>query len=142
MNKHPFFPISNALGNAVEDLFNRSISDFIGFDYTTSNPLVNFSEHETNYILEMAAPGLQKEDFKISLENNMLSISVEKETTVEQKGKYTRKEFSYTKFKRSFTLPENVKADEISAKYENGILHLHLPKNEVNIVKNKTIAIE
>jgi HSP20 family protein len=79
----------------------------------------------------MAAPGLTKEDFKINVENDVLTVSNEKKTeTSEKNEKYTRKEFSYSSFLRSFTLPEIVDMEKINAGYENGILTLTLPKKE------------
>lgn len=84
------------------------------------------------YEVEMAAPGLGKKDFKISLEHGMLTISSEKKTETETKKgqQFTRKEFSYQSFNRSFTLPHTVDNDKISAKYDNGILKVLIPKNE------------
>lgn len=94
-------------------------------------PGVNVVESDENYRLEMAAPGLRKEDFKISVENDMLTISAEKKTeTSEKNEKYTRREFSYNSFLRSFTLPEMVNAEKISAVYENGLMKIVLPKKE------------
>jgi HSP20 family protein len=92
-------------------------------------PLVNISETPDNYSVSMAAPGLKKEDFNISLEGNMLTISSEKEDTTEPNGKdYNRREYSYSSFSRSFSLPEGVNLEKILAIYENGILKLDLPK--------------
>src|SRR5690606_30001297 len=86
-------------------------------------------EHEKNFEIELAAPGMKKEDFNITVENGVLTISSEKEEKKEETEKnYTRKEFSYSSFTRSFTLPENVSEDEIKAHYENGILKLVVAK--------------
>lgn len=94
-------------------------------------PNVNIIENDDNFRLELAAPGLKKEDFKISLDNEMLTISTEKKSeNTEKNEKYTRKEFSYSSFLRSFTLPEVVDAEKIKANYENGIMTLELPKKE------------
>ena len=94
-------------------------------------PAVNIVETDENYRLEMAAPGLKKEDFKISVENDLLTVSTEKKTeSTEKNEKFTRKEFSYSSFLRSFTLPEVVDMDKINANYENGIMTLLLPKKE------------
>lgn len=79
----------------------------------------------------MAVPGLKKSDFNINLENNILSISAElKEDNEEQNDNYTRREFGYSSFKRTFTLPETVNDSKINAKYNEGILHVYLPKKE------------
>ena len=94
-------------------------------------PAVNITENGSHYSVSLAAPGLKKEDFKIDIDGNMLTISSEKEEKKEEKDeKYTRKEYSYSSFSRSFTLPEDVKEDAIDAKYENGILNLRLPRKE------------
>lgn len=94
-------------------------------------PAVNIVETDDNYRLEVAAPGLKKEDFRISLENDILTISTEKKSESSEKNeKYTRKEYSYSSFLRSFTLPEIVNTESINASYENGIMTLVLPKKE------------
>jgi HSP20 family protein len=98
-------------------------------------PSVNIKETEKEFLLELAAPGLERKDFKIEVENNVLTISAEKEEKKEEKNKeFTRKEFSYNTFTRSFTLPDNVK-ESIDAKYENGLLMIHIPKKEIAPVK-------
>jgi len=98
-------------------------------DFTV--PSVNIRENTEAYGIEVAAPGLQKENFKIELENTLLTISAEKNSD-EQKTQndYVRKEFNYLQFKRSFTLPVSVNKDNISAKYDNGILYVYVPKKE------------
>jgi HSP20 family protein len=99
----------------------------------TTIPAVNIRETGENFVVEMAAPGMKKEDFKIELDNNMLTIASEKEDTYEEKDgeKFTRKEFSYQSFQRTFHLPkETVDADKIEARYENGVLHLTIPKKD------------
>lgn len=94
-------------------------------------PAVNITEDKDGYKVTVAAPGLKKTDFKIDVEGNMLTISSEKEDHKEEKDRhYTRREYSYSSFSRSFTLPENVKQDKIEATYEDGVLKLSLPKKE------------
>ena len=94
-------------------------------------PAVNIRENGDRYIVTMAAPGLKKEDFHIDVENNMLSIRSEKEESQETANeKYTRKEYSYTAFSRSFSLPEDVRQEAIDAHYENGELRITLPRKE------------
>ncbi len=110
-------------------------------------PSVNVMETEKSYELELAAPGLDKNNFKVELENDMLIISAQKEKTMEDKdkhGTYTRREFSYESFQRSFQLPERmVEKDKISAKYHNGILHVTVPKSsEAKVNPSKMIEIE
>ncbi len=130
------FPYRNLLNDLLSD-FNTSV----GQDYRSNVPAVNVHESENGYTLEVAAPGLQKDQFAINLDGRVLTISAEqKGETKEENGKWTRKEFSFTSFKRSFTLPENVKEDGIEAKYENGVLTVSVPRAEE--VKPKLIEIK
>jgi HSP20 family protein len=116
--------------------FNEMFNDFFdglltGDFRRTSTPAVNIVDNDDNFKLELAAPGLTKEDFKINVDNELLSISAEKKNeSSEKNSRYTRKEFSYVSFKRSFNLPEIVDAENISANYENGVMTLTLPKKE------------
>jgi HSP20 family protein len=92
-------------------------------------PDVNISETDGRYHLEMAAPGLKKEDFNISVDGELITISSEKETETKREDKdYSRREYNYSSFSRSFTLPELVDQEKISAQYQDGILKLELPK--------------
>lgn len=96
-----------------------------------SVPAVNITEQKDNYLVSLAAPGLKKDDFKIDVDGNMLTISSEKEEKKEEKEeKCTRKEYSYSSFTRSFTLPDEVNKEKIEARYEDGLLKLVLPKKE------------
>ena len=117
------------------------VDQFFGNDYdwsfrnfsktNTTLPAVNIKEEEDLFLVEVASPGLQKEDFNIEVKDNKLTISSEKkEENVEEKDKYSKKEFSYQSFVRSFTLPRTVNSDAITAKYENGILLIHIPKKD------------
>ncbi|GAB3326660.1 Hsp20/alpha crystallin family protein [Larkinella ripae] len=102
----------------------------------------NIKEDETAYHIELAAPGLKKEDFKISLNNNQLTISAKLEESNEEKAEnFTRKEFSYTSFERSFRLPKNVNNEQIQAAYSDGILKINLPKVEKPVVEPKQIEV-
>ncbi len=101
----------------------------------TSVPSVNVRETDDEFIVEVAAPGMKKDDFNVNLENDMLTVSSERKEEKEEKEReeaaYTRREFSYQSFQRTFTLPENVvDGDKIDAKYADGILRLVLPKLE------------
>lgn len=101
-------------------------------------PDANIVENEKDFRIELAAPGLEKKDFKIEVSNGILSVSAEKEKEEkEEKENYRRREFSYSSFSRSFALPDNSLPDKIDAKYENGILRLSLPKKEVTVSKPK-----
>jgi HSP20 family protein len=107
---------------------------------TISNtlPSVNINEDESSFRIEVAAPGLEKKDFKIETEGGYLIISSEKEQeSTDEKENYRRREFSYSSFSRSFQLPENSLPEKIEAKYENGILRLVLPKKEHTSVKHR-----
>ena len=92
-------------------------------------PAVNITETDDKFTVALAAPGLSKEDFKINIEEDVLTISAEKKEEVNEIAEhYSRKEFSYSNFKRSFNLPETVKIEDVNATYENGILSLNIPK--------------
>lgn len=111
-------------------------------NFNTNVPAVNIKETDTSFGIELAAPGKNKEDFNIEIDHNVLTISSEEKTEKEEKsneGKYTRKEFSYASFRRAFTLPETVNTDSINASYENGVLHVALPKREEALPKPKRL---
>ncbi|WP_299464243.1 Hsp20/alpha crystallin family protein [uncultured Microscilla sp.] len=118
--------------HAFNHFFNRDINKVVGTDTVKNSPLVNISELNGDYLIEVAAPGLNKEDLKIDIDKQLLTVKadVAKETNTEDATKYTRKEFGYSSFKRSFTLPESVDTQKVNAKYENGILSIHLPQKE------------
>jgi HSP20 family protein len=112
------------------ELFDWSNKNFS--DTNTTLPSVNIKEDENGFEVEMAAPGFEKKDFKIDLNNNLLTISSEKKIENETKEgqQFTRREYSYQSFSRSFTLPNLVDSEKITAKYENGILKVVIPKKE------------
>ena len=117
-----------------DDFLNRDwgLSNFS--DSGTNMPAVNIKENKDNFEVEMAAPGMKKDDFKVELDGNMLTISSEKTEEHEENKedeKYSRREFSYQSFQRNFNLPkEVVDADKIKAHYRDGVLHLTIPKKE------------
>lgn len=105
-------------------------------------PAVNLKETDTDYAIELAAPGKKKEDFNIEIDHNVLAISSESKNQSEEKdnvGKYTRREFNYSAFRRTFTLPESVNLEDINATYENGVLHVTLPKKQEALPKPKRL---
>ena len=106
-------------------------------------PAVNITEHKDEYKVSLAAPGLKKDDFKIEVNGNILTISSEKEESKEDfDKKFTRKEYSYSSFSRSFTLPEEINQEKIEAKYEDGVLKISLPRNEeAKKLSAKNIAV-
>ena len=114
-----------------ESLFDFSGGSLPGKLNPVNIPAANVIENKDHYEVSLAAPGMKKDDFNIDVEGNMLTISAEMEEKKEEKdGRYSRKEFSYTTFTRSFSLPEWVNKDKIDAFYENGLLRVHLPKTE------------
>jgi HSP20 family protein len=109
-------------------------------NFNATLPAVNIKESETTFKLEFFAPGLSKEDFNIEIDQKTLSISSEKKFEEEETNeKYSRKEFSFSSFKRSFNLPETVDFDKIEANYENGVLLVSLPKREEALPKPKRV---
>lgn len=132
VKRNEFYP---SWANFANDFFNIDWFDWSNRNFSVTNttlPSVNIKENNEAYEVEMAAPGMLKEDFKIELNHNLLTISSERKTEKENKqgDQYTRKEFSYQSFSRSFTLPATVEGDKITAKYENGILNITIPKKE------------
>lgn len=118
------------------ELFRRSQSNL---------PAVNISEDEKCFCVDIVAPGFKKEDFKINLEDDMLSISAEiktENTEEDEKKKYSRREYSHSSFTRTFKLPENTAENEISAEFKDGILKLNIPKREEETKPAKEIKIE
>ena len=121
------FPSMRSL---LEDFWNNDTLVEDRFWNTRVNlPAVNIIEKDDKFLIELAAPGLRKEDFKINIENGILQIDSESQREVEEeKDNYTRKEFNYNSFSRSFTIPENASEENIAASYENGVLKLKLQK--------------
>jgi len=136
-NKHAWHPgFTNFFDNIEKNpsgLTNNSKGDV---------PSVNIIENEKDYVIEFAAPGVKKEDFNINLDNQVLTVSREvKEEKEEKKENYTRREFVYGSFSRSFTLPKSVKFDNIAADYNEGILVITLPKKEEEAKLTREIKI-
>jgi len=128
-NYYPTFP------SLFDNIFSRGMMDWDNLNFSETNttiPAVNVKEDNDKFQIEVAAPGMKKEDFKLKLENNVLTICSErKEEKAEKAENYSRKEFSYQSFQRSFNLPEgHIQHENISAKYNDGILIVELPKRE------------
>ncbi len=105
-------------------------------------PAVNIKEENDKFVLELAAPGMKKDDFKINLDNYQLTISAEtRNEKKEREDSYTRREFVYNSFSRSFTLPKTIDIDKIKADYRNGVLNIVLPKKEEEAKLTKQIKI-
>lgn len=128
----------------VDEFLNRDLwPTFFDSSSHFSVPAVNILEDEKEYRVELVAPGIDKKDVDINLEDDVLTISSEKEMKNEEKeGKYMRREFNYTSFSRSFVVPEEVDAEKIAAEHKNGILTIHLPKKEEEVKKTKKRQIK
>lgn len=136
--RYPWFPteFSNFFGD--DDFFN----DRFWLRSTQREPAMNVKETDSEYQVELAAPGLEKEDFDITIENGYLKIKVEKSSESEShEDNYTRKEFSYNSFRRTLLLPENIMDEEVKATYHDGILKFNL-KKEMNVQEEVTKKIE
>jgi len=126
---------SNQMPSLFDRFFENDMFDWSNRNFSSTNttlPAVNIREDDDGFEVEMSAPGLDKKDFNIELNNSVLTISSEKEVENETKEgqQFTRREFSYQSFSRSFTLPETTESEKIAAKYENGILSVSIPKKE------------
>jgi HSP20 family protein len=113
------------------DFFDDFLNERFWGSEMRSVPAVNIAEHAENFSIELAAPGFSKADFKVAVENGVLTISAEKkEEKKDENKRFTRKEFAYSSFKRTFSLPDNVNGDGIAAAYTDGLLSLTLPKKD------------
>jgi HSP20 family protein len=132
-NSAPYF------NNVFDSLFTEAMTK----NHTiTRMPAVNISEDETSYKIEVAAPGLDKADFQLNVKKDTLSLWVEKKAAEgEEKKDYTRKEFEYNSFARSFMLPESVDAEKIAAEYTNGVLFITIGKKDESLNAPKVIAV-
>lgn len=129
-------------------VLNRLFDDFFPMNDIYKNsimaktPAANIIEEEQQFLIEIAAPGLKKDDFKIKMDKLVLNISVEKEQNQEEnESNYTKREFSYTSFSRGFNIPETIDVEKIEAAYEKGILIIKLPKKEEAVLKSREIKI-
>ncbi|WP_426324610.1 Hsp20/alpha crystallin family protein [Pedobacter sp. R-06] len=135
---------NSSLLPGFNDIFESVLGDTFFTDRRLSSvPAVNISESADHYHIELAAPGLKKDDFRVSVERDMLTISTETKNENLSEGRtYNRKEYSYSAFTRSFTLPESADVEKISASYNDGILKLELPKKEEAKVVARQIEIQ
>lgn len=131
--------------NPWRDFLN--LDDFFGSAMSgrsTQLPAVNISENDKYYHVEVVAPGFKKEDFKVKVDDDILTISAETKTENTEEGQnkeYSRREYSSSSFTRSFQLPDNVKDDSITATYQDGILKLEMPKSEQQQKTTKEISV-
>jgi HSP20 family protein len=137
-------PKNNTLLPGFNDVFESIFNDSFFNDRLTSRvPAVNISESENNFHVELAAPGLKKEDFKLSLDRNQLSVSVETSMENEDTQKnYSKREYSYCSFVRSFTLPDSADDNKIEAAYQDGILRIDIAKREEAKMVGRQIDIK
>ncbi len=139
--------VNNPIAKTFDGIFNDLFNDVPAFgrnfrDEAFGFPPVNINETKDAYSIDLAAPGLEKADFNLKLDGNLLTISAEKkQENASEDAKSIRKEFSHKSFKRSFTLDDKIDAASISAKYENGILKVTLPKKEETKAVTKEITI-
>ena len=133
-NQHPAF-------SSLFDNFEKPFTH----DFANSSkniPMVNVKDIDNSFIVELAAPGMEKKDFSIKLESNKLTISSnKKEEKVDENTNYTIKEYSFNSFSRSFTLPKNTEFEQINADYKNGVLSISIPKREEEAKLNREIKI-
>jgi HSP20 family protein len=117
--------------NFFDNFLTRDMDEFFGNTFQHKVPAVNIRETRDDFRIDLAAPGLARENFKINLDHNMITIEAGKQDEKTENGeRYTRKEFNYSSFQRTFTLPDSVEADKIDAKYQDGIMHVIIPKKE------------
>ena len=136
------YPQTRNFAGIFDELFNSYPANVENGSSKTVAP-VNISEDETGFHLELNVPGRNKEDFKLNIENGVLSISYDKKDEAENKAlKSVRKEFSFSSFKRSFSLDEKINTEAIEAKYDNGILKVYLPKKEEVKITPKQISVQ
>lgn len=126
--------LSERMPSFFDDFFrpwNEWIGRENGWNALMNLPAVNITEQKNEYQLSVAAPGMKKDDFKLDVDGNILTISSEKEESKEEKDKkFTRKEYNYSSFSRSFTLPDDVEKEKVEATYEEGILKISLPRKQ------------
>ncbi len=145
MSTQTLAKVSERMPSVFDDFFKPWNEWFDGglWGRTINMPAVNIVEHKDEYQVSLAVPGMKKDDFKIDVNGNMLTISSEKEENKEEKDKkFTRKEYNYSSFSRSFTLPEEIVKEKIDARYEDGVLKIALPRKEEAKKNVKHIAVK
>lgn len=135
--------VMNPFNELVSEFFGRDIGQLLGQDDARrAAPAVNIVEREHEFELRMSAPGFSKEELNLNMEDDTLTISAERKTEdLKENERFTRREFMHSTFARSFRLPQTVKAEAISAEYENGLLLVRIPKAEAAKPKSRVISI-
>lgn len=135
--KHP------AMVPGLVNMMDRFLGDDLQMNFRGNQPAVNIVEKEKEFALELIAPGLNKNDFKVSVEKNLLTISYEKkEENEENTTKFVRREYRFESFSRTFTLSEDLNSEAIEAAYENGVLHVSIPKSESKQNETKSVEVK
>lgn len=130
------------LSTFIDDVLGSETFETVKRNLISNTPLANIFETETAHLVELAVPGVKKENISIDLKENKLTVSLAQESNSEEKTHLKeRREFNYSKFSRAFNLPKNIDLDKIEAKNEHGILTITIPKKEEEIKKNRTIVI-
>ena len=134
----------SAVNPWFSDVFDSIINDsFLNERFLNKVPAVNIAETENEFHIELAVPGLKKEDFKISLDKNVLSVSAENKTeNVDESKKYSKREYSYNSFVRSFTLAETADQSKVEAEYTDGVLKLSVAKKEEAKIQSREISVK
>lgn len=139
---HPYPSTKTFVNGLFDEFFNRNLADHVGGDNFVSHAAVNVVETDDAFRIEMAAPGFDKQNFSLQVENDQLTIEAKHETKKEETNeRYTRREFQVNAIKRSFKLPKTVNQEAINAVYENGILNVTIGKKEETKPLVKTITI-
>mgnify|MGYP000147358076 CR=1 FL=1 len=145
MNYNRFHKPSTTLTNVLNDVFKNNFGELLNADFSANRPAVNIFENENAFGIELAVPGLNKDDFEIKIEKDQLLVSSKKDTSDENKDskmKFRRREFNFSTFKKSFHLSDQINKEKINAAYENGVLRITLDKKEEAKEKEpRTISI-
>jgi len=138
-------PVEKKVNSLFEDFFNNFPSRILNEEFSGFNQSVpvNVKETDNAYLLEIVAPGMDKKDFKVNIDNSILTISAEKKVeNKDENQRHVRREFNFKSFTRSFTVDDTIQSDNIQAKYENGVLLIELPKKEEVKIAPKEISIQ
>lgn len=127
---------SNPLNTAIDHFLNHSLNEVFGMNFSTNHPAVNISEDKEFHHLELAVPGVPKDDITMKIDGNKLIVKAKKEEGEEKKSEdFIRREFNYKQFSRSFTIPETADINKVTASYDAGILKVSIAKKEEAIDK-------
>jgi HSP20 family protein len=131
--------LPSLFGNGwLDRMLSTPLDEYLGMTRVSNVPAVNVSENDKEYIVAVAAPGMDRKDFQVETDEDMLTISAEKEKEEkeEREGRYNRREYNYSSWSRSFSLPEDCNAEKIDAEYKSGELRIKIPKTSIKKPKN------